>query len=40
LKYKIDLDANLLADLVAEQLENVVLEELFGKHYKELKNRM
>jgi hypothetical protein len=33
-----DLDANLLADLVAEQLEKrIALEELFGKHYKSSK---
>jgi hypothetical protein len=38
---KVDLNASLLADLVAEQLEKeLLLDERFEKLYKELRNRM
>jgi hypothetical protein len=38
---EVDLNASLLADLVAEQLEKeLLLDERFEKLYKELRNRM
>jgi ribosomal protein S3 len=37
---KVDLNASLLADLVAEQLEKKIADERFEKLYKELRNRM